>query len=78
MSEQEVNERVKRQVERASMAIRQHAADVAEAAGRYKSSFTIRIEIDPDEPEARINYDLDAWGIPDPPSDVDLSEVLGF
>lgn len=78
MSEQEVNERVKRQVERACLAIRQHAADVAEAAGRYTSSLTITIEIDPDKHEAEINYDLDAWGIPDPPRGCDLSEALAF
>lgn len=77
MSEQEVNKKIREQIEHACRAIGKHAANVAAAAGEYKSNFTIRIEIDPTAPEARINYDLDAWAIPEP-RDVDLSEVLGF
>lgn len=78
MNAMEVNEKVQRQVERACICIRQHAAAIAAAAGDYKSSFYIRIEINPDAPEAKINYDLDAWGIPDPPPITDLFKELGF
>lgn len=77
MNEMEVNEKVQRQVERACICIRQHAAAIAAAAGDYKSSFYIRIKIDPDLPEATINYDLDAWAIPDPPI-IDLFKELGL
>lgn len=66
MSEQQVNEKIREQIEHACRAIGKHAANVAVAAGEYKSSFTIRIEIDPTALEARINYDLDAWAIPEP------------
>lgn len=64
-------------MERACICIRQHAAAIAAAAGDYRSSFYIRIEIDPGAPEAKINYDLDAWAILDPPK-IDLFKELGL
>lgn len=78
MNGKEINDRIQAQVTSACGAIQQHAANIAAAAGTYKTGFCIRIEVDPSAPAARINYDLDALGIPDV-SDLDgLYRALGM
>lgn len=77
MSRKEIDERIESQVVSACEAVKQHAAAIAAAAGTYKTGFCIRIEIDPASTAARINYDLDALGIPDEPDLSKLYMALG-